>query len=265
LRRGVDLCWQVIRRVLLTVVCIYIGAAAVISFRRSRPDATWALIQQAGVIRVGMDASYPPFADVVAGAPAGLDVDIAVEIGRRIGLRVEIVTVGYDGLYDVLLNRRVDMVISALAFDPMRLGDVIYTRPYLDAGQVLVSPAGATQRMDQLEGRTLAVEFGSLGDEAARQWERRLSKLTVSRHSTSAAALEAVISGQAEAALVDVIAARLYRRRAPQLHLAGRTTIQDPMVIAVRRRSYDLASVIDAQLEAMQADGTLARLLDKWL
>ncbi|MBX3086738.1 MAG: amino acid ABC transporter substrate-binding protein [Anaerolineae bacterium] len=257
--------WQVIRRVLLSAVCIYVGLSMVNTWRRSRPDTTWATIQQTGVIRVGMDVSFPPFAAVIDGKPAGIDVDVAEAIGERLHARVEIVTVGFDGLYDALLNKRVDILISALAFDPARLGSFLYSRPYFDAGQILVSRDGAFQMMPQLEGRTVAVEYGSVADEVVRQWERRLKALNVVRLTTTEDALKAVSAGTVDAALVDVVSARLYRRQHGDLMLAAATVESDNYGVVFRRSSYDLVEVVNRALDAMEADGTLANLLAHWL
>lgn len=257
--------WQLLRRVLLSCVCVYVGLGMVRQFRATQPDSTWRDAQVAGVLRVAMDSSYPPFAAVINGQPAGIDVDVAHEIGRRLGVRVQLVTVGYDALYDALLERRADLTISALSFDPARYGPFLFTLPYFDAGQILVSRRGEFQTMPDLDGRRLAVEYGSLGDEAARQWERRLKALHIRRATTADEALGLVLAGEADAALVDVVSARLYRREHPDLVLAGQTVVPDATVIATRGRSLDLTGAVNAALAAMIADGTVERILQRWL
>lgn len=253
------------RRLLLSLLLIVFGSWMVRLWSDARPDETWRNIQQSGVMRIGMDASFPPFSDVIDGQIVGLDADLAAELGHRLGVRVEIVNISYDGLYDALLNERVDALISALSFDPIRFGTFLYTNAYIDAGAALISLSPELQRMEQLEGKRLAVEYGSSGDEAARIWERRLKRITVRRYTTTQEALDAVIAGDADAALADVVSARLYRRTHPQIVIAMETVAPDPYVIALRRRSYDLAGKIQAVLNEMVEDGTLDRLLDQWL
>src|SRR5258706_13665350 len=133
-----------------------------------------------------MDASYPPFSDTPAGTPIGLDVDVANEIGRRLGLKVEIANLGFDGLYEALRTDQVDALISALSFDPTKIDRVLYTASYVDAGQVLLSRKGSFGDMPALDGHTVAVEYGSGGDEAARVWERRVGKINNLRLFTGA-------------------------------------------------------------------------------
>jgi polar amino acid transport system substrate-binding protein len=256
-----------LRRIAASLLCILL---AILFYRNYRalnpPDLAWMRVQDNGLLRVGMDTSYPPFSALVDGAPVGLDVDLALEIARRLDVRMQIVPLGIDGLYDALITGHVDALITALVFDPARLGDVRYTRPYLDAGQVIVSHGGLSD-MESLEGMTVAVEYGSAGDELARRWTRRLSALTVARHMEPDAALEAVIRGEADAALVDHVSARLFRRAHPDsgLVIAPDSALPDPYVIAVALPGRVLVAALDAALAAMESDGTLAALIARWL
>jgi ABC-type amino acid transport substrate-binding protein len=252
-------------RITLSVILMSLTYLAFREYRHKplRDDGTWARIQQTGVLRVGTDGSYPPFADArETGIPVGLDIDIAEEIGRRLGVRLQIVNMGFDGLYDSLTTNQIDMLIAALSIDYMR--PVIYTRPYIDAGQVIVSDQ--IYSMPDMEGRTIAVEYGSIGDEVARRWERRLRVLNITRTTTTDAALDAVRMGEADAALVDYVSARLYMSATNAPLMINPQSVQaDQYAVAVRLSSPELAGVINAVLEDMAQDGTLATILDRWL
>ena len=79
-----------------------------------RDDGTLAQIQQRGTLRVGLDASFPPFENIAAdGQIVGLDVDIAQAIATDLGVEPELVNIGFDGLYDALLARRVIWLFPA--------------------------------------------------------------------------------------------------------------------------------------------------------
>jgi len=126
-----------IRRLLLGLLIVVL---AMLSACARHSDETWGRVRETGVLRVGMDASFPPFESIAAdGALIGLDVDLARELGRRLGVEVQFVAnLPYDGLYDALAVGRVDAVISALVVNPARMADFAYSTPYFDAGQVLV-------------------------------------------------------------------------------------------------------------------------------
>ncbi len=234
----------------------------------------WERIRARGALQIGMDASLPPFAAVAPdGTLVGLDVDLARELGRRLGLEVEFVAnLPYDGLYDALAVGRVDALISALVVNPERLDAVAYSMPYFDAGQVLVVGAESAPitGMADLSGRTLAVELGSRGDEAARSWADRLDDLTLVPCQTAAEALARVAAGQADAALVDHVSAlaagaRPYPAQGSPLTIAGEPIVEEPYAIAVRAHNRALLSAVNQALSAMKSDGTLEGLVTKWL
>ena len=246
----------------------------------ARPDDAWERIRAGGVLRVGMDASFPPFESVAAdGTLAGFDIDLARELGRRLGpalsagpeqsrrgaegVEVQFVAnLPYDGLYDALAVDRVDVVISALVVNPARMADYAYSTPYFDAGQVLVVREGANiETMDDLEGYTLAVEFGTQGDMEARKRARKVEGLAIAPYQTAAEALAAVAAGEADAALVDHVSALA----ASSLVIAGEPVTAEPYAVAVHQDSRHLLQAIDAALAEMQADGTLDALATKWL
>lgn len=226
-------------------------------------------ILETGVLRVGMDASYPPFEYIDGeGNLVGLDVDLGRELAARLGIQARFVAnLSYDGLYDALTADQVDVVISALYVDPARMADFAYSNSYFNAGQVLVVRAdnGEIAGMADLSGRTVAVEWGSEGDVVARTWARRLVGLTVLPCPTAEDALARVASGEADAGIVDHLSALGAIGRGEPLQIVGEMLTDEPYAIAVRREDGALLRAINGILVAMEEDGTLPRLRQKWL
>lgn len=175
--------------------------------------------------------------------------------------------VGVDGLYDALKIGSVDVLISALPFDPTRIGEFWYVRHYLDAGVFILSRGGAYQDMYALDGQSVAVEYGSVGDEQARRWRRRLKSLYIHHRTSTTEAIEAVARDEAAAALVDYISARLWLRTHPEsrLMIAEKPVLSETYAPVTRGKEQSIAKRVNAAIEAMIADGTLANLIEKWL
>jgi ABC-type amino acid transport substrate-binding protein len=244
---------------------------AALLFRPGGPlarDPVWARIQDRGVWRVGMDPSFPPFESLDAeGRPVGLDVDLVNEIARRMGVRAEITGVGFDELVDAVAARRVDGAVSALPEMPWRTKEIAYSRPYLDAGLVLAVPAGsAIAAPADLAGKRVAAEWAGQGDALARDLaavEGQAFELAL--RETADAALQAVLDGEADAAIVDAVTLALFDRGAGRLLAAGPPLQPDPYVVYVPHGAPDLLRNVNAALESMLADGTLETLRSRWL
>lgn len=244
---------------LLLVLSVLLGACAL------SDDRTWQQVTETGVLRVGTDASYPPFEYVEGdGRIVGFDADVVSEIGQRLGVQVELVNISYDSLYDALITARVDLLASALVPIPSMEEKVSYSVPYFNAGQHLVVPIGSpVQSLWDMEGQRLAVEFGSEGDAEARRWQRRLASLIIVRTTDPEAALQAVMAGEADAALVDGISARLGVGQHEELAIAA--AVDDRLfALAVGDDSPILLAEVNKALREMQRDGTLETLIERW-
>jgi polar amino acid transport system substrate-binding protein len=247
-------------------------------FFAPRDDGSLAEIRRRGTLRVGLDASFPPFETIDAnGQIVGLDVDIARAIATDLGVEAEFVNIGFDGLYDALLARRVDLIISGLPYDPRWTQDVAYTANYFNAGQVLVtrSDEPAITTLEDLASHTVAVEWGSQAEMEARRLAKEMEKktspvsktsevsasLTLLRQDTAAAALEALLNAEADAAIVDAPSA--LSPLSEGLRIV--TYLSDEWyAAAVHRDSRELLAAINQTLARLEESGEMVKLQAKW-
>jgi arginine/lysine/histidine transporter system substrate-binding protein len=231
-------------------------------------SATWQRIQETGVLRVGLDPTFPPF-ETADGVPLqGLDVDLAKAIAADLGLTVEFVYFGYDGLYDALATERVDVLISALVIMVERTRDFAYSDPYFNAGEILIVPAGSpVAGMTDLANRRLAVELGAQGHVEATIWQRRLTNLTILPYNSPDEALTAVAENEADATLIDAVSGRLFLREQPQhqlTYLPEPITVE-PYALVVRREDERLLDELNDSLDRLRQSGQLEQIIEKWL
>ena len=232
----------------------------------SAPDRTWRAIQEKGAWRVGMDPSFPPFEMLdEEGHPIGYDVDLAQAIADQLGIQLEIVPMGFDGLLDAVQVGRVDSVISALPFDPRLTQDVRYTSSYFEAGTRLVVLEGsAIQSVEDLAGRQVAVEWGSAGDAEVRKLQRSdptIERLPLPTPEDAVAALLAVDS---DALVVDGVTLRLAQGQGSRIVAIGPPFESDPYVIALPLHARLLQEAIEAALTTLRDEGVLEELEQRW-
>lgn len=262
---------------LIAIGLIFLLSLALWLLLPPRDDGTLAEIRRRGTLRVGLDASFPPFETIDNGGQiVGLDVDIAHAIAADLGVKAELVNIGFDGLYDALLARRVDVIISGLPYDPRWTQDVAYTANYFNAGQVLVVRADdpTINSVEDVAGHTIAVEWGSQaemeGRRIAEEVERKTSELSKTsevsvkllRQETAVAALDALLDGQADAAIVDAPSALSAQRRGIRMV----TYLSDEWyAAAVHIQSRELLVAINQTLARLEKSGEMARLQARWL
>ncbi|MCB8976056.1 MAG: transporter substrate-binding domain-containing protein [Ardenticatenaceae bacterium] len=233
----------------------------------SNADDSWERVQAAGVLRVGLDPTYPPFEVDEGGNLVGLDIDLARAIANDLGLDVQFVYFGYDGLYDALATDQVDVLISALVIIPEKTRDFSYSEPYFNAGEILIVPTdnNTIETMADLSGKTVAVELGSLGHVEATEWAKRVADLEIMTFSTADEAITAVQESTAHAALTDAISGRLFLRNHDDLKRLPESVTLEPFALVVRSEDEQLLDMLNQSLATLQQSGQLDQIEAKWL
>jgi ABC-type amino acid transport substrate-binding protein len=96
---------------------------------RPRLDA----IRDRGMLRVGYATDTLPFAYVNArGDLVGLDIEMAHQLARELGVRVEFTPIDREHLHGLLVAGTCDIIMSGIAVTTERALDVRFSTPYLD-------------------------------------------------------------------------------------------------------------------------------------
>jgi len=257
MRRLLDL--AIIVSLALLVSLVWLG--------QQRPaDRYMEAVRTSGVLRVGLDPTYPPFDTLVDGKVAGYDAALADAIADDLGVRVEFKTLALDTLYDALEAGEVDMLISALPIIPERMDKVRYSAPYYQAGQVLLVRSGDTRitSVEGLQGRIIGVEKGSAADTEGRRVARdRAQNIQVrSVYLSAEDALSALARGELDAVITDGVSAQAYlRSNSGSLVIVPPPITDEPYVVAVPAQAPALASSVDSTILRRRASGELDRIM----
>ena len=77
--------------------------------------ASFAGMAQAETLRLGTEGAYPPFNYVTPeGKVEGFDVDVGLELCKRIGAECEIVAQDWDGIIPGLIASKYDFIIASM-------------------------------------------------------------------------------------------------------------------------------------------------------
>ncbi|HEX6512125.1 MAG TPA: transporter substrate-binding domain-containing protein, partial [Chloroflexota bacterium] len=95
------------------------------------PDLSLRQVQDAGVLRVVMDASFPPLESVGSdGQLAGLDVNVARAVAAALGVELQLTNMSSDGLKDAVFSGKADAVVSSFQPIPEWRKELSYSTSY---------------------------------------------------------------------------------------------------------------------------------------
>lgn len=255
----------------LVVVAAALAVFAVAAFMLWRgggagsKDEAWKRVHETGILRVGIDPEFPPFEGRSPdGKIAGFDVDLAREIASTMGVTATFRIISFDGLLDAVWTGKVDAVISAMPADALYTQDQSYSTPYFDAGTYLVvrKDEPGIRGVDDLAGKRVAVELGSAGDAIARQVRTKVSRMHLVLREDQKSALQALVSGEADAAIVDGVSARMFPG---PICLVSPPLESVPYVIVLPKKSPKLLAEVNHALASLKESGRLQELYQKWI
>ena len=243
------------RSVALVVLSVVIGAVI----------GAPAIAQQP--LNAGLDGTFAPHAmPKMGGGVEGFNVDMANEIARRLGRPINVVAQEFSGLIPGLQSRRFDFIAAPVTVTTERAKSLLFTEGYLNTDYQFVIPKDAPDiaRLEDLKGKTIAVNRGSIYDTWARDNQVKYG-FQVENFNTQSDAVQAVLSGRAHGNLSGNTAAAWAVQKTPGLKLSY--LIKTGAVWAVPFRKDDVAmrNQVEDAIECMKLDGFFARLSEKWL
>jgi polar amino acid transport system substrate-binding protein len=252
------------RRTLLRSV--FVASIAAASFGSANIAAADELagIQERGVLRIAMTGAYPPFNFVNdANEVVGFDPSIGIEIAKRMGLEVEIITTAWDGIIGGLLANKYDAIVGSMSITAERDEVLDFVGPYYTTKRAIFAKPGngftsGTQLADARVGLTLG--------ETHEAWARELG-YDVHTYKGLPELLLELENGRVDVIVNDNIAAILAMQETGQesVMIDDIETEEFGAGIAIRENNPELAAAMQAALDAMMADGTYLEIANEWV
>jgi polar amino acid transport system substrate-binding protein len=142
---------------------------------------------------------------------------------------------------------------------------VAYSPSYFNAGQMLVvrESEGSISSAEDLQGRRVGVEWGSMGDVESRQLLRRM-EFELYQYPTPAEALGVLAEGEIDAVIADAVSVYQFHREHGDIKIAGPPVTDDPYVIATLLSSSVLQAQLNEAILELSANGFLDQLRVQW-
>ncbi|MDO5686882.1 MAG: transporter substrate-binding domain-containing protein [Neisseria sp.] len=234
------------------------------------PAVTQAAIQDMPTYLVATEASYAPyeFRDE-AGKVIGFDADLLEAIGEKQGFRVQILSRPWDGIFDTVETGERDIVAAALKITPERLARFEVSMPYAESTRVAVVRADSgIESFADLQGKSVATQTATTHADVIREFQGN-----VIEENTQYLAFRDVLSGKTDSAVGEGGVMRYYVNTLAADASPGKNDLrviehQQPqkeyMGFMIKKGRKDLANEVNAGLQAIQADGTYAKIHQKW-
>lgn len=221
-------------------------------------------IRAAGTMKVGTDATYPPFeyVDEKTRQITGFDIDLMRAICENLGVKVDFVVVPFDAIISGLNSGKYDCVISSMTITTERAQAVLFSEPYYDAGQSIAVARDnqSIKSINDLVGKRIGVQLGTTGEMLAKQIEGA----NVRSFDNIGDAFRDLANGNLDAIVNDKPVSQRIIMARDRAKLVGPILTSEHYGIAMRKDETRLKKAIDDALEQLKDRGTYARINEAW-
>eukprot|EP01037_Dinobryon_pediforme_P004262 gene4262-4312_t len=235
--------------------------------------ATQALADQLGDImarkelKCGTFADVPPFAapDAKTREMVGFDVDLCKAIAKHWGVEAKITPLSVEGRVPEVKLGRVDVTIANLAYTLSRAEQIQFSDPYYLAKEMLAvkaSDPGTTK--DAFKGKRVAAAKGSTSEMAV-----KLNESEPLTFQDTGSVFMAVQQNKAVGMVANTMTITKLVNDS-QTNGVAMKMIQDPLMlepigVGMKKDEPALLKKVNETLLAMDGDGEINVLWDKWL
>lgn len=223
-------------------------------------------------LRISVENAYQPFnfIDTETGEAIGFDYDIFAEICTRLNCVTTYIETSWDAIVALMAGEGAfstfDIGADGITITPERGEHVDFSMPYIVSEQVLLVVAEEERfyEPEEFAAMTELVIGTQLGTTNYYAALDLVGEDRIVAYDQFGTAVQALINGDVDAVMIDNVAGQGYvGANADKLKTTG-VAVQDEQLGFILAKGSHLTPVINAALESMQEDGTLATLIAKW-
>lgn len=219
-----------------------------------------------GKLVMATNAFFPPYEFYDANNEiVGIDAEIAAELASRLGLELEIQDVEFDSIVAGVQSGKYDIGCAGMTVTEDRLASVNFSTPYATGIQSIIVCEGSeiTDIDTLIDGDyVVGVQQGTTGDI---YMSDEIGDERVDRYNKGADAILALINGNVDAVVIDNQPALAFVDANEGLIILETPYAIEDYAMAINKDNEELLSEINRTLAEMQADGTIAAIIEKYI
>ena len=217
----------------------------------------------ADTLIMGTNAAFPPYEFYEDGVIVGIDAEIAAAICEKLGYDLEILDMDFGGLISAVASGKIDFAMAGMTKTPEREQSVNFTVTYATGVQSIIVPENSPITcLDDLyaesAGYKIGVQQGTTGDIYCSD---DFGADAVSQFLTGADAVAALVAGKLDCVVIDNNPAKAFVEANEGLKLLDTDYSEEEYAIAIALENTELLEKINAALEELIADGTIAEII----
>lgn len=227
-------------------------------------------IKDKGVLTLGTSANYPPyeFHKNIDGKDTiiGFDIEIAKEIAKELGVKLEITDMKFESLVASLQTGTVDMVIAGMNPTEERQKSVDFSNIYYTAEHgiiILNKDKDKYTNKDSLKGKTVGAQKGTIQEGLAKE---QISDVKFKGLNTVSDLIMDMRVGNIDAVVCELPVAEYNLKKSDDLHVITDTGFkvdetEKGSAIAMPKGSGDLVELVNKVIKKLADEGKIDKFI----
>ncbi|MBR3107116.1 MAG: transporter substrate-binding domain-containing protein [Clostridia bacterium] len=220
-----------------------------------------------GQLIMGTNAAFPPYEYYEDGVIVGIDAEIAAAIAEKLGMELVIDDMDFGAIITAVTTGKVSMGMAGMTVTEERLQSVNFSTSYATGIQAIIVKEGSPiTTVDDLyaEGASykIGVQESTTGDIYCTD---DFGDENVLKYKVGADAVAALLADKVDCVIIDNNPAKAFIEANEGLVLLDTQYAVEDYAIAIALENTELLEKVNAALEELIADGTVAAIVAKYI
>ncbi|GAA6112982.1 MAG: transporter substrate-binding domain-containing protein [Apilactobacillus sp.] len=222
-------------------------------------------LTQSGKLTIGLEGTYAPYSYRQGGKLTGFEVDLATDVAKKLGLKVNFVQTKWDSLIAGLGSDRYDAVMNNMTVTPQREKLYKFSEPYAYSYYTLITKSDSKMMsIKDIKGMNIVDGAGTDNAVVAKKFGANVSSTP-----DNATGYQLIQQGRADGTVNSVPAWKYFAKHNSTMGLKEidvPTKLQAPAEtsIMLNKKSSALTKKINQALDELRKDGTMKKLSMKY-
>ena len=222
-----------------------------------------------GVLTMSTNAAFPPYESTDdSGNVVGIDADIAAAIAEKLGLKLQIDDMDFDGALAAAQSVKSDIVMAGVTVNEERQLVLDFTDTYANGVQVVIVPEGSDiTSIEDMQGKRIGTQRGTTGYILCSSpvEDGGFGEENVVPYDDAIAAVKALKNGQIDCVVIDNAPAQELVKANPGLTTLETEYANEKYAIGVAKGNTALLDAVNGALKELMEDGTIQSIIDKYI
>ena len=214
------------------------------------------------------NAFFEPYEYYEGDEIVGIDAEVGKAIADKLGMDFEISDVDFDAIIPNVQSGKASMGMAGMTVTPDREKNVSFTRSYAKGIQVVIVPEDSEiASIDDMAGKMIGVQQGTTGDIYCSDTVENggFGEENVTRYNKGSDAVMALLSGKVDCVVIDNEPAKSFVAANEGLKILETAYTEEEYAICIAKDNEELLEKVDTALGELIDDGTVQKIVDKYI